>query len=95
MARPRTRSRSRPFRPLREVVIVLAGLAFGAVALPAAIYLVGNRTLGAYGGEGPGAFAAKLYGDLVHLEPPALLLTLTPLAALYIFRLLWRALRPG
>lgn len=92
MTRPSTRKR--PFRPARELAIAAAGLALSAVLVPAAVYLVGSRTLGAYGGDGPAAFAATLYGDLVHLEPPALLLTLSPLAALYIFRIVWRGLRP-
>jgi hypothetical protein len=52
--------------------------------------------LGAYGGQGPEAFFASLYGDLVRLQPAALLLTLTPLACLYLLRpLLRRAFARG
>ena len=90
---PRAPADRPSFRPAREVLFVLAGLVLGAVVLPAAVYLVGSRTLGAYGGDGPAAFAATLSGDLLRLQPPALVLTLTPLAALYILRLLLRPLR--
>ncbi len=90
---PRPPSRRPRFRAARETLFVLSGLVLGALVLPAAVYLVGNRTLGAYGGDGPSAFAATLYGDLLRLRPAALVLTLAPLVTLYILRFLLRPLR--
>lgn len=79
-----------------EALFLMSGLALGVLAVPVAVYFAGSRVLGAYGGQAPEAFFASLYGDLVRLQPAALLLTLTPLASLYLLRpLLRRAFARG
>ena len=63
----------------REAAIAAGLLAVGVLALPFAIYVVGQQLLGAYGeGAGPLALAENIWLDLLALSPPAWLLVLSP-----------------
>ncbi len=63
----------------REAAIAAGLLAFGVVALPFAIYGVGQQLFGEYG-EGAGALdlAETIWLDLLALRLPAWLLVLSP-----------------
>jgi hypothetical protein len=73
----------------REVAIAAGLLAFGLVALPFAIYLVGQQLLGEYGdGEGAGALALaeNIWLDLASLRLPAWILVLSPYLTIQLIR---------
>jgi hypothetical protein len=74
----------------RETAIAAGMLAFGLLALPFAIYIVGQQLLGEYA-EGSGALvlAESIWLDLLALRLPAWLLVLTP----YLLVQLARAVR--
>jgi hypothetical protein len=74
----------------RETAIAAGMLAFGLLALPFAIYMVGQQLLGEYA-EGGGALmlAESIWLDLLALRLPAWLLVLTP----YLLVQLARAVR--
>ena len=78
----------------REAAIAAGLLAFGLLALPFAIYLVGQRLLGEYGeGAGPLALAENLWLDLLALRLPAWLLVLSPYLTIQLargIRRVWR-----
>jgi hypothetical protein len=78
----------------REVAIAAGLLAFGLIALPFAVYLVGQRLLGEYGdGLGPFALAESIWLDLLSLRPPAWILVLSPYLTIQLaraVRLIWR-----
>ena len=74
----------------RETAIAAALLAFGLLALPFAIYLVGQQLLGEYAeGAGALALAESIWLDLLALRLPAWLLVLSP----YLLIQLARAVR--
>jgi len=67
---------------------LLAGFAFGAVALPFLVYMTGVELLGPYGGGGPGAFYADFAADLARLRPAAWTLLLGPAGLILVWRML-------
>jgi hypothetical protein len=74
----------------REAALAAGLLAFGAFALPFAIYLVGQQLLGDYAeGAGPLALAENIWLDLLALRLPAWILVLSP----YVIVQLARAVR--
>jgi hypothetical protein len=78
----------------REAAIAASLLAFGLLALPFAIYLVGQRILGEYG-EGAGALdlAETIWLDLASLRIPAWLLVLSPYLTIQLVRAVRRIWR--
>ena len=71
----------------REVAIAAGLLAFGLVALPFAIYVVGQQVLGEYGeGAGALALAESIWLDLVSLRLPAWVLVLSPYLTIQLIR---------
>ncbi len=71
----------------REAAIAAGLLAFGVVALPFAIYGVGQRLLGDYGeGSGPLVLAETIWLDLLALRLPAWLLVLSPYLIVQLVR---------
>jgi hypothetical protein len=78
----------------REVAIAAGLLAFGVLALPFAVYLVGERMLGEYG-EGAGALdlAESIWLDLVALRPAAWILVLSPYIVIQLARVVRRIWR--
>jgi hypothetical protein len=84
-----------PFR--REILIATVMLAFGLFVLPMAIYAVGVRVIGEYGGEGGLLdLAESIWTDLLGLAPWAWILVLSPYVVVQAVRLarrLWRAPR--
>jgi hypothetical protein len=78
----------------RETAIAAGMLAFGLLALPFAIYLVGQQLLGEYA-EGSGALvlAESIWLDLLALRLPAWLLVLTPYLVVQLMRAVRRAWR--
>ena len=73
---------------------ILAGilLLLGFAALPACVYLVGQRILGDYGG-GLGAFYGDLYAALGRGEPGAWILLGSPFLGIELLRVLTIPLR--
>ena len=78
----------------REVAIAAGLFAFGLLALPFAVYLVGQRVLGEYGdGIGPFALAESIWLDLLSLRLPAWILVLSPYLTIQLargVRRIWR-----
>lgn len=78
----------------REALLLLVAGGLGILALPALVYIVGQRLLGEYL---PGATMGTFYGDLYgHLAEPsawAWLLVLGPWLAIQLLRLLWQPVR--
>ena len=71
----------------REVAIAAGLLAFGMLALPFAVYLVGQRMLGEYGdGLGPLALVESIWVDLLSLRLPAWILVLSPYLTIQLAR---------
>lgn len=80
-------------RALRELLLALGSLAFGLVALPGLVYLVGQRLVGDYPGGVAGLYAA--IGDaLISGNLFALILVLSPYLCIQLVRLCFR-LRPA
>jgi len=78
----------------REVAIAAGLLAFGLLALPFAIYIVGQRLLGEYGeGAGPLDLAENIWTDLLSLHIPAWVLVLSPYLIIQLARGVRRAWR--
>jgi hypothetical protein len=77
-----------------EVAIAAGSLAFGLLALPFAIYIVGQRVLGEYGdGLGPLSLAESIWRDLLSLRLPAWILVLSPYLTIQLargVRRIWR-----
>jgi hypothetical protein len=78
----------------RELAIAAGLLAFGLIALPFAVYVVGQRVLGEYD-EGAGALdlAESLWLDLLSFELPAWILVLSPYLTIQLargIRRIWR-----
>jgi hypothetical protein len=78
----------------REVGIAAGLLAFGLVALPFAVYVVGQQVLGEYGeGAGALALAESIWLDLLSLRLPAWILVLSPYLTIQLargMRRIWR-----
>lgn len=78
----------------REAAIAAGLLAFGVLALPFAIYVVGQRLLGDYAdGAGPLLLAENIWLDLLALRLPAWLLVLSPYLLVQLARGVRRAWR--
>ena len=79
----------------RELALAAGLLAFGLIALPFAIYFVGQNLLGEYAGAGAGALglAETVWRDLLALQPLTWLLVLTPYVVVQIARLVGRVWR--
>jgi hypothetical protein len=80
--------------PLRtEIVIATVMLAFGLFVLPMAIYAVGVRVIGEYGGEGGLLdFAESIWTDLLSLTPWTWILVLSPYVVVQALRFARRLL---
>ena len=78
----------------REVAIAAALLAFGLLALPFAVYFVGQQVLGDYGdGLGALALAESIWVDLLSLRLAAWVLVLSPYLTIQLargVRRIWR-----
>jgi hypothetical protein len=78
----------------REVAIAAGLLAVGLLALPFAVYLVGQQILGEYGdGAGPFALAESIWLDLLAFRLPAWILVLSPYLTIQLargVRRIWR-----
>jgi hypothetical protein len=78
----------------RELAIAAGLLAVGLIALPFAVYVVGQRVLGEYG-DGAGALdlAESLWLDLLAFQLPAWILVLSPYLTFQLargIRRIWR-----
>jgi hypothetical protein len=78
----------------REVTIAASLLALGLLALPFAVYVVGQRLLGDYA-EGAGALdlAESIWLDLLSLRLPAWILVLSPYLTVQLARAVRRVWR--
>ena len=71
----------------REVAIAAGLLAFGLIALPFAIHVVGQQILGEYGEAGGAVtLAESIWLDLLSLRLPAWILVLSPYLAIQLAR---------
>jgi hypothetical protein len=80
----------------RETTIAAAAIGFGLFVLPFAVYVVGERLIGAYapdGGGGALALAETIWLDLLSLRLPAWILVLSPYITLLLARWTRRAWR--
>lgn len=86
-------------RRKKELLICGALLATGIVALPFAIYVVGQRIVGEYApGRGALDLIAAIWAALAALNPWAWLLVLSPYLAITLLRaswLTWRSRHSG
>jgi len=79
----------------REVAIAAGSLAFGLIALPFAIYLVGQQVLGEYAADsGALGVAESIWRDFLSLRLPTWILVLSPYLALQLLRAARRVWRP-
>jgi hypothetical protein len=81
----------------REATIAAAALGFGLLALPFAVYIVGQQLLGRYGTDadaGPMALAETIWLDLLSLRPAAWILVLSPYVTVQLLRWVRRIWRP-
>ena len=78
----------------RELAIAAGLIAFGLIALPFAVYFVGQRVLGEYGEDaGALALAENIWIDLLSLRLPAWILVLSPYFVVQLargVRRIWR-----
>ena len=78
----------------REVAIAAGLLAIGLLALPFAVYVVGQQMLGEYAdGAGPLALAENIWLDLLSFRLPAWILVLSPYLTIQLargVRRIWR-----
>lgn len=82
---------------LREIALFLGLLLVGLVLLPIAIYWLGPRVLGEFGGHGFSDFYGSLAARLRAGEFAAWFLVYSPYLAIQVLRLTrlgWRASRP-
>jgi hypothetical protein len=78
----------------REVAIGSGLLAFGLLALPLAIYGVGQWLIGDYGDDASMlALAETIWRDFFALRPAAVLLVLSPYVAVQLLRIVRRVWR--
>ncbi len=79
----------------REISIAAVAIGFGALVLPFAIYVVGQRLLGEYRPDaGVMALAESIWLDLISLRAPAWFLVLSPYLTVQLLRWLRRMWRP-
>lgn len=78
---------------LRELALFLGLLFLGLVLLPVAIYVVGGKVFGDYGGDGFGGFFGALSGRIRDGEPVTWFLVLSPYLAWQFLRLTMLAWR--
>jgi hypothetical protein len=72
----------------RELILLACALAFGVLAVPPLLWLVGARTLGAYPGGGAGALVANFFRGLASGALGFWFIALAP----YLFIIVLRAL---
>jgi hypothetical protein len=84
----------------RELIFLGIALAAGFVLIPLAIWLVGNRILGAYthaqdptAGTGPARLLADFFAGLSHGSVIFWCVALGPLLLISLARLFWGAIR--
>jgi hypothetical protein len=77
----------------REAAIAAGSATFGLIALPFAVYLVGQRLLGDYD-SGALGLAENIWRDFLSLQLPAWLLVLSPYVMIQLFRFARRVWRP-
>jgi len=71
----------------REVVLAAWLIGFGLLALPFAVYVVGQRVLGEYGENlGPMDLAESVWLDLLSFRPAAWILVLSPYLTIQLVR---------
>jgi hypothetical protein len=80
-------------RTAREVLIALALLAFGLIALPALVYVVGQQVVGEYA-DGLGGLYTAIGAALASGNPFAWILVLSPLLTVQLLRIWVRLRRP-
>ncbi len=79
----------------REIAIAAGSLAFGLIALPFAVYVVGQRLLGEYAADnGALGLAENVWRDFLSFRPQAWILVLSPYLTVQIVRAVRRAWRP-
>ena len=71
----------------REFSLFIGLLFFGLVLMPVAIYALGQRVFGDYGGNGYAAFFGTLSGKIRSGDPVAWFLILSPYLAVQTLRL--------
>ena len=77
----------------RELLVVAVTLLLSVALLPGAIYLVGARLFGPYGGHGlQGIYRATL-GDLFKFDWPAWIIVVGPTVAVLVLRWLFKLTR--
>ena len=78
----------------RELLLGVLAFGFGFLALPFAIFWVGQRVIGDYApGEGAFGLAEHIWSDLLTLQPTAWIFVLSPYLVVQLARLvgrLWR-----
>ena len=77
----------------REVSIAAGLIAFGLLVLPFVVYLVGQRVLGEYDGDGALALAESIWRDLLSFRLAAWVLVLSPYLTIQLargVRRIWR-----
>jgi hypothetical protein len=77
----------------REVAIAAGSVLFGLIALPFAVYVVGQRLLGEYD-SGVLGLAESIWRDFLALQVPAWILVLSPYIAIQLVRFARRVWRP-
>lgn len=78
----------------RELVIALVLLAFGLIALPAAVFWVGRHAVGTYGDGGVWDLTRAIWLSLLQGEVAAWVLVSSPYVVVQLLRLthvVWRA----
>ena len=80
----------------RETAIAAAAIGFGLFVLPFAVYIVGQRLIGAYDPNGGGAMALAetIWLDVLSLQLPAWILVLSPYITVQLARWARRVWRP-
>jgi hypothetical protein len=79
----------------REISIAAGALGLGLIALPFAIYFVGQRLLGEYRADaGAMALAEAIWLDLLSLSAPAWVLVLSPYVIVQLLRWVKRVWQP-
>ncbi|HEX6994110.1 MAG TPA: hypothetical protein VF339_08175 [Gammaproteobacteria bacterium] len=77
-----------------ELILALTLLAFGMLALPIAVYWVGQLVIGGYESEGGVAgLIGAIWDDLGRGSPAAWILVLSPYVVIQLFRVAFKLLR--
>ena len=77
----------------REAAIAAGSVVFGLIALPFAVYVVGQRLLGDHD-PGPLGLAEAIWRDFLSLRLPAWILVLCPYIMIQLVRFARRVWRP-